>query len=177
VPVVLTLLIFQSLSFAAKTNSYDGWTTDDYEQYIIDLSTFGTNMIELIPWKTDDVAYSPMFTATPQTMLANVSAITDKYGVQCGLWYPLMEKDYSDPASVKAARVEWAQVFGLLRRLDHVQIPAGDPGSKPPAALLLAAKLFAKDLKKAFPKAVLWIGPQVRAALGLADGRRSCARA
>ena len=111
-----------------------------------------------------------MFTATPQTMLANVSAITDKYGLQCGLWYPLMEKNYSDPATVTAAREEWAAVFGVLHRLDHVQIPAGDPGSKPPAALLLAAKLFAKDLKKAFPKAVLWIGPQVCAALRLAFG-------
>ena len=33
----------------------DGWSVAEYEQYIIDLAIFGTNMIELIPWKTDDV--------------------------------------------------------------------------------------------------------------------------
>ena len=38
------------------------------------------------------------------------------------------------------------------------------------AYFIKAAKLFAKDLKKAFPKAVLWIGPQVCAALRLAFG-------
>lgn len=42
----------------------------------------------------------------------------------------------------------------------QVQIPAGDPGSKPPAELLAAAELFATDLKKSFPAASLWIGPQ-----------------
>ena len=57
---------------------------------MVDLAIFGTNMIELIPWKTDDVAYSPMFTQDPGAMLAAVSAAVDKYGLQCGLWYVLM---------------------------------------------------------------------------------------
>lgn len=58
---------------------------------MVDLAIFGTNMIELIPWKTDDVAYSPMFTQDPGAMLAAVSAAVDKYGLQCGLWYVLLD--------------------------------------------------------------------------------------
>jgi hypothetical protein len=43
----------------------------------------------------------------------------------------MMEKDYTDHEQLKAARAEWAEVFALIPKLDMVQIPAGDPGSKP----------------------------------------------
>ena len=49
------------LGYRPKTNSYDGWDAGQFEQYIVDLALFGTNFIELIPWKTDDEAFSPMF--------------------------------------------------------------------------------------------------------------------
>ena len=67
------------VGYRPKTNSYDGWTAEDYEQYVVDLAIFGTNMIELIPWKTDDVPFSPMFTLDPSPMLAAVSNAVDKY--------------------------------------------------------------------------------------------------
>lgn len=66
------------LGYRPKTNSYDAWTLADYEQYIVDMALFGTNMIELIPWHSDDVSYSPMFPLSPQATLHGVSAIIDK---------------------------------------------------------------------------------------------------
>ena len=33
------------IRYRPKTNSYDGWSVADYEQYIIDLALFGTNLI------------------------------------------------------------------------------------------------------------------------------------
>lgn len=102
----------------------------------------GNCIPELIPWKTDDVLYSPMFLSTPQQMLRDVSQIIDKYGLLCGLWYPMMEKDYTKASTLAAAKAEWKEVFGALARLDAVQIPAGDPGKRPPTELVRVAGLF-----------------------------------
>ena len=37
------------LGYRPKTNSYDAWTVELWEQYIRDLAVFGTNAIELMP--------------------------------------------------------------------------------------------------------------------------------
>ena len=148
------------LGFRPKTNSYDGWTAAQFERYIAELALFGTNLIELMPWRTDDVAFSPMFEAEPKAMLRAVAQAAGKYGLWVGLWWPLMEKDYSDPATLKRAQAEWAEVLELLPALSMVQVPAGDPGSRAPAALLAAAELLAAAVRLKFPAAAIWVGPQ-----------------
>jgi hypothetical protein len=148
------------LGYRPKTNSYDGWTEGQFERYISELALFGTNLIELMPWRTDDVAFSPMFEAEPKQMLRAVAQAVDKYGLWVGLWWPLMEKDYSDPATLKRAQAEWAEVLELLPALSMVQVPAGDPGSRAPAALLAAAELLAAAVRLKFPAAAVWVGPQ-----------------
>ena len=70
----------------------------------------------------------------------------------------MMEKDYSDRATLNAAKEEWEHVFDSMKRLDMVQIPAGDPGKRPPNELLAIAEIFSGALKKKFPAATLWIG-------------------
>jgi hypothetical protein len=72
-----------------KTNAYDGWSPVQYDRYIVDLALFGTNLIELIPWSTDDVLFSPMFPVDPKQLLAQVSAICDRLGISVGLWCEL----------------------------------------------------------------------------------------
>jgi hypothetical protein len=69
-----------------KTNAYDGWNAAQYERYIVDLALFGTNLIELIPWSTDDVLFSPMFPIGPKEMLAQATAACDKYGISVGAY-------------------------------------------------------------------------------------------
>ena len=44
-----------------KTNAYDAWTAEMWDQYIRDLAVFGTNAIELIPPRSDDEPDSPLF--------------------------------------------------------------------------------------------------------------------
>ncbi|MBX6314733.1 MAG: hypothetical protein IRY99_17730, partial [Isosphaeraceae bacterium] len=53
------------LGYRPKTNSYDGWDLDQWEQYIRDLIVFGANAIELIPPRSDDAADSPHFPRPP----------------------------------------------------------------------------------------------------------------
>jgi hypothetical protein len=150
------------LGYRPKTNSYDAWTPAQYEQYVVDLALFGTNMIELMPWHTDDDDHSPMFTVEPQAMLTSVSTACDKYGLDFGLWYPLMERNYSDPSTMDKAVGDWRDVLGRLARLDHIQVPAGDPGKATPAALVAAAAALAHTARSAplFPGVKVWVGPQ-----------------
>lgn len=49
------------LGYRPKTNAYDAWTVEIWEQYIRDLAIFGTNAIEIIPPRSDDEPDSPLF--------------------------------------------------------------------------------------------------------------------
>ena len=57
------------LGYRPKTNAYDAWTVATWDQYIRDLAMFGTNAIELIPPRSDDLADSPHFPLPPEQMM------------------------------------------------------------------------------------------------------------
>src|SRR6266851_4115232 len=67
-----------------------------FEQYIRDLAIFGTNTIEIIPPRSDDDAISPLYTLQPMPMMVKLSEIINRYGLDCSIWYPALDKDYSD---------------------------------------------------------------------------------
>ena len=148
------------LGYRPKTNSYDGWDLDQWDHYIRDLAIFGTNAIELIPPRSDDDADSPHFPRPPMEMMVGMSRIADSYGLDVWVWYPAMDKDYGDPATVEFALKEWADVFQKLPRIDAVLVPGGDPGHTPPKLLMPLLEKQAASLRKFHPKAGLWISPQ-----------------
>ena len=148
------------LGYRPKTNSYDGWSVPVWEQYIRDLAVFGTNAIELIPPRSDDAADSPHFPLPPMQMMIEQSRIAASLGLDVWIWYPAMDKDYSDPATVQFALHEWGEVFRQLPRIDAVFVPGGDPGHTEPKYLL---ELLAKEtevLHRYHPKAQMWVSPQ-----------------
>jgi hypothetical protein len=51
--------------YRPKTNSYDAWTIEMWEQYYREMVVFGMNALELIPPRSDDADDSPHF-PTPQ---------------------------------------------------------------------------------------------------------------
>ena len=71
------------LGYRPKTNAYDAWNVAMWDQYIRDLAIFGTNMIELIPPRSDDAADSPHFPLPPIEMMVEMSRIADEYGIGC----------------------------------------------------------------------------------------------
>jgi Glycosyl hydrolase family 20, domain 2 len=148
------------LGYRPKTNSYDGWDVRTWDQYIRDLAVFGTNAIELIPPRSDDAADSPHFPLPPMRMMTEMSRIADSYGLDVWIWYPAMDKDYSDPATVEFALHEWEEVYKKLPRIDAIFVPGGDPGHTEPKYLM---PLLAKQtvlLHKYHPKAQMWVSPQ-----------------
>lgn len=148
------------LGYRPKTNSYDAWDLKQWEQYYRDLAVFGTNAIELIPPRSDDDADSPHFPVPPMQMMVDMSRVADEYGLDVWIWYPAMDKDYSDPQTVASALREWEEVYRRLPRIDVIFVPGGDPGHTHPLPLMALLEKQAALLRKYHPKAQMWMSPQ-----------------
>ncbi len=148
------------LGYRPKTNSYDGWDVAQWRQYMADLAVFGTNAIELIPPRSDDAADSPHFPLPPMQMMSEMSKAADDIGLDVWIWYPAMDKDYSDPKTVEFALNEWGEVFKKLPRIDVVFVPGGDPGHTQPKYLMALLEKETALLHKTHPKAQMWVSPQ-----------------
>ncbi len=148
------------LGYRPKTNSYDGWSVPMWDQYIRELALFGTNTIELIPPRSDDDEDSPHFPLKPIDMMAEMSRIGGEYGMDVSIWYPAMDKDYSDPKTVEVALQEWGEIFAKLPKVDAVFVPGGDPGHTQPKYLMALLEKQAANLRKYHPKATMWVSPQ-----------------
>ncbi|MFO1000044.1 MAG: hypothetical protein U0936_06895 [Planctomycetaceae bacterium] len=155
-----TKLRGHQLGYRPKTNSYDAWDVDQWEQYYRDLVVFGTNSIELIPPRSDDDADSPHFPRPPMEMMVEMSRRADEYGLDVWVWYPAMDEDYSKPETVEFALREWEEVYRQLPRIDAIFVPGGDPGHTPPGPLMALLEKQAALLRKYHPHAQMWMSPQ-----------------
>ena len=141
-------------------NTVDAWTVPQWEQYFRDLAVFGTNAVELLPPRANENKESPHSRLPLLDMMAECSRLLDDYGMDVWIWYPALEKDYSDPATVEKELAEWTKVYARLPRIDAVFVPGGDPGHTHPKLLLPFLEKQAQALRKYHPKAQMWISPQ-----------------
>ncbi len=155
-----TALRGHQLGYRPKTNSYDAWDVEQWEQYIRDLIIFGCNAIELIPPRSDDASDSAHFPRRPLDMMIAMSGLAAKYGLDVWVWYPAMDKDYGDEATLQFALQEWGLVLEKLPKLNAVFVPGGDPGHTPPHQLLELLKRQIASLHQYHPRAEMWVSPQ-----------------
>jgi len=148
------------LGYRPKSNTYDAWSVPVFEQYIRDLAVFGSNAVELIPPRSDDAADSPHFPLPPMRMMVELSRLLEAYGLDVWVWYPAMDRDYTDPATVESALREWGEVFRQLPRIDAVFVPGGDPGHTAPQPLMALLAKETAVLKRYHPRAQMWVSPQ-----------------
>ena len=148
------------LGYRPKSNTYDAWSVPVFEQYIRDLAVFGTNAVELIPPRSDDAADSPHFPLPPMRMMIELSRLLAAYGLDVWIWYPAMDRDYADPATMESALREWGEVFRQLPRIDAVFVPGGDPGHTAPQHLMALLAKETEVLHRYHPRAKLWVSPQ-----------------
>lgn len=148
------------LGYRPKTNSYDGWDVAQWDRYIRELALFGTNAIELIPPRSDDAADSPHFPLPPLRMMREMSRIIDSYHLDCWVWFPALEKDYTNPETMANAVREWEEVFQALPRIDALFVPGGDPGHTEPKVLMQVLERQTQVLRKYHPNATMWVSPQ-----------------
>jgi hypothetical protein len=148
------------LGYRPKTNSYCGWDLPQWEQYIRDLVIFGCNAIELIPPRSDDIADCPHFPRPQLEMMIGMSELADACGIDVWIWYPALDKDYGDAATVASALEEWGEIFRALPRIDEVFVPGGDPGHTPPRHLMNLLEKQTVVLHQSHPNAGMWVSPQ-----------------
>ena len=148
------------LGYRPKTNSYDAWTVEHWEQYIRELALFGTNAIEVIPPRSDDDAHSPHYPLPQIGMMAEQSRLGDEYGQDIWIWYPALDENYGDPKDIEFALKEWEVVYKRLPRIDFMFVPGGDPGHTRPVHMFDLLEQQTALLKKYHPKAEMWMSPQ-----------------
>ncbi|MBL9215315.1 MAG: hypothetical protein JNG83_07560 [Opitutaceae bacterium] len=148
------------LGYRPKPNAYSGWDVPQWERYIRDLVLFGCNAIEVLPPRTDDLPDSPHFPRPQLEMMAAMSQLAADYGLDVWIWYPALDDDYGNPATVAAAVAEWGEVFRALPRVDAVLVPGGDPGHTPAPLLFPLLERQAANLRRYHPQATLWLAPQ-----------------
>ncbi|MBX3175982.1 MAG: hypothetical protein KF886_01345 [Candidatus Hydrogenedentes bacterium] len=145
------------LGFRAHSNSYDGWDEAIYDQYIRDLTFFGTNAVENIPFQDD--RQSPVMRMTREQANRTVSAICDKYDVDYWVWTPA-DFDLLD-AEKRAAALKFHEAFYQeCPRLDGIFFPGGDPGHNHPREVMPFLQDLSTILPKYHPNAKIWMSLQ-----------------
>lgn len=148
------------LGYRFKSNTYDAWNLKQFEQQIRDLAIFGANTIQIVAPNSDDEPLSPLFPAPPLETLIGISRILDRYGLNCEVFYPEMEADYSRPADVARELARFQELSRQIPRVDAVWIPGGDPGHTPPALLFPLIAQEAALLHRDHPKARIYVSAQ-----------------
>ena len=73
------------LGYRHHSNTYDGWTEAQFDQYVREIVLLGGNAVENIPFQ--DTRVSPLMPISREAMNRRLSAICKKYDVQvpgCG---------------------------------------------------------------------------------------------
>lgn len=143
------------IGYRNLANSYDGWSPEQYEQYIRELAIFGTNSIEAIPF----MPASPHFKLSSRDMNARISGFCKKYDLDFSVWTPA-SFDLHDTAKRSFFLRQFDTLFRESPRLDAVFFPGGDPGDNPPELVIPLLEELSAPLKRYHPKARIWLSLQ-----------------
>jgi hypothetical protein len=145
------------LGFRAHASSYDAWTVEQYDQYIRELTFFGVNSIENIPFQ--DTRVSPVMKVSREDMNRGMSAICKKYGLDYWVWTPA-DFDLNDAAKRAEALTKHEKFYQDCVELSGIFFPGGDPGKNPAELVLPYLEDVSKVLHKYHPRAKLWLSLQ-----------------
>ncbi|MEJ0101442.1 MAG: hypothetical protein WDO19_02305 [Bacteroidota bacterium] len=145
------------LGYRNTANSYDGWTPEQFEQYIRELAIFGANSIESIP--IFDERGSPHFKIPPDEMHKRLSEICQRYDLDYWMWVPA-QLDLNDKDKRNNYLTTFEKICNYSVRINGVFFPGGDPGDNTPENVMPLLEDMAVILKKYHPKAAIWLSLQ-----------------
>jgi hypothetical protein len=141
------------LGYRAQANSYDGWDAAQFEQYIRELTYFGVNSIEGIPFHDD--RKTPVMKFPRREMNKAIGEICDRYGLDYWVWVPA-DFDLNNTALRKQLLSRCEEFFHDTPTLTGVSVPGGDPGNNPPEILFPFLEELAGRLAPIHPQAKIW---------------------
>lgn len=148
------------IGYRMKNNTYDAWTLTQFEQQMRDLAIFGMNTVQVVAPISDDDRTSPLFPASPLSVVIGLSRLSQQYGLRYDLYYPEMAKDYADAQQVSAELHQFEELVKQIPQIDSLHVPGGDPGHTAPDLLFPLVEQEAKILHTYHPKAEIWISAQ-----------------
>ncbi len=124
------------LGYRNTANSYDGWTAEQFEQYIRDLVVFGTNSIESIP--IFDEKPSPHFKLPAAEMNRRISEICEQYDIDYWMWVPAQFdlKDKAETEKISRYLRKYLQVFSAYQRCFFSRRRSGEQSAGTGMALI-----------------------------------------
>lgn len=145
------------LGYRTQANSYDAWNVAQFEQYIRELTFFGVNSIESIPFHDD--RKTPVMKVPRRDMNRAMSEICRRYGLDYWAWIPA-DFDLKDN-TLRAQMLDRSEEFFRdSPELTGVFFPGGDPGRNPPELVLPFLSDMAKRMHATHPNARIWISLQ-----------------
>jgi hypothetical protein len=144
------------LGYRNKSNTYDAWSIEQYEQYIRDLAVFGSNAVQLLFDSDMSPKEGAHMTESAWDRLPKLSALVGSYGLDVWLWLPVSDGPLGPAEMDRALEVRRA-LFERCPRIDVVFVPGGDPGGTHPEILLPWMAKLAAVLAESHPNAQLWL--------------------
>ncbi len=145
------------LGFRPQANSWDAWTVDQFDQYIRELTFFGANSVENIPFH--DERDEPLMIVPRREMNRKMSEICDRYGLDYWVWTPA-DYDLGDPEARAEALDKHEELYRDCKELTGVFFPGGDPGDNPAKSVIPFLEDIAKRLLPIHPDARVWLSLQ-----------------
>lgn len=145
------------LGYRTQANSYDAWNAAQFEQYIRELTFFGVNSIENIPFQ--DERKTPVMKTPRDEMNRAMSDICDRYGLEYWVWVPA-DFDLKNTALRSQSLDRYKEFFRDTKQLTGVFFPGGDPGRNPPELVLPYLEDIAKLMQPGHPGARIWLSLQ-----------------
>ena len=145
------------LGYRPQANSWDAWDVDRFDRYIRELTFFGINSVENIPFHDD--REEPLMKVPRREMNRKMSEICERYGLDYWVWTPA-DYDLSKSDERAQALDKHEDLYGDCKELTGVFFPGGDPGNNPPELVLPFLKDIAKRLLPIHPDARVWLSLQ-----------------
>ncbi|MGA8183648.1 MAG: glycoside hydrolase family 20 zincin-like fold domain-containing protein [Terriglobia bacterium] len=145
------------LGYRALTNTYDAWNATQFEQYIRELTFFGANSIEGIPFQ--DRSKTPVMKVPRPEMNRTIGEVCQRYGLDYWAWVPA---DFSLKDEARRAQMlkQCEEFFRATPVFTGFTFPGGDPGDNPPELVLPFLEDIAKLLGQTHPEAKVWLSLQ-----------------
>jgi hypothetical protein len=144
------------LGYRDKSNTYDAWSVEQYEQYLRDLAVFGSNMIQMIYDHNKHERLGPHMTEPALDRCAKLAALWDSYGLDVWVWMPI-DENLADPDEAAVALKARRTFFENVSPLTAVFVPRGSQKVQP---LLAWMGQLAEVLREVHPDAQLWLSSE-----------------
>jgi len=162
------------LGYRVQANSYDAWDTARFEQYIRELTFFGVNSIEGIPFH--DSRTNTLMKVPRREMNRALGEICRRYGLDYWAWVPA-DFNLTNQTLRAAFLDQCAQFFRDTPTFTGFFFPGGDPGDNPPERVMPFLQEVWERLHPLHPSARIWLSlqgfdrPQVDYALDYVNHR------